>query len=193
MNPTKVDVKFKRDTGQSGRAAPVAVVNLISAAVALSITRPSNITAYEAKDVIGKADSVTPAAAGSAVLKFADITSLGGVLKIVGADLMVHTAAVIAGMANFTLHLYDSEPEAKLDGATWDLTAADRAKYLGSISLGTPVDVGATLFVETNGLAKQVKLAEAGGDLYGVLVTDGAFVPTSGLVFQVRLQVESRS
>lgn len=192
MIDTKVQVKFKNDRGTSGRSAPVAIVNLIAAAVAVLITRPTNVTPYLANSVMGLADTVTPANAGSGILKFANVGADGGVVKVVGADLMVHLGAVPGGMAGFTLHLYDAEPDAKLDGATWDLPAADRAKYLGAIAIGTPVDLGSTLFVESS-VSKQVKLKEGSSDLYGVLVSVGPYTPASGQVMQVRLQVEGKS
>jgi hypothetical protein len=193
MNSTKLDLQYQTDKGSAGRAAPVVVVNQIGVAGAVTIARPNNVTAYGANDMIGVADTVTPANAGSAILKFANVGSKGGMLKIIGADLMVSRVDVPAGMAGFTLHLYDAAPAAKLDNDAWDLPSGDRAKYLGSIALGTPVDIGSTIFVETNTLAKQVKLADASQDLYGVLVTAAGFTPAANEEFKVRLQLENRS
>lgn len=194
MNSTKVDVQFKNMKGAAGRSAPVAVVNKIGVTGVVTITRPQNVTPYAAGDAIGQADTVTPANAGSAILKFADMGAKGAVLKINGVDLMVFLAAVLAGMGSFTLHLYNALPAARLDNdGPWDLLAADRTKYLGSIVIGAPADLGSTLYVENNAVGKQVKLADDSADLYGVLVTAGAYTPGAGDVMQLRLQAESIS
>lgn len=192
--PANLSNQFKNDQGVPYNAQPVALVNHHSNAGSVSITRPSNILAYTAGDMIGQADAGTPANPGDAVLKFADIGNPGGTLKIVGADLLVFLAAVPAGMGIFTLHLYDGVPDAKLDNGAWTFAGAnDRAKYLGSIQIGTPAVVGATLFVVNDALSKQVKLAAGSSDLYGVLVSAGGYTPTSGEQYKVRLQVENKA
>jgi len=58
------------------------------------------------------------------------------------------------------------------------LPSGDRASYVGSIALGTVVDVGDTLYVEQTGLTKQITVP-AGGSLFGYLVTNGAFTATA--------------
>ena len=67
--------------------------------------------------------------------------------------------------------------------------SGDRTAYLGYIDLGTPVDVGSTLFVQFDQINKQLKLASAVTTIYGELVTNGAFTPASGTVFTIRLRV----
>jgi hypothetical protein len=69
-------------------------------------------------------------------------------------------------------------PSALADNAAWDLPSGDRASYVGSIALGTVVDVGSTLYVEQTGLTKQI-IVPAGGSLFGYLVTNGAFTATA--------------
>jgi hypothetical protein len=90
--------------------------------------------------------------------------------------------ALISGETSYTLHLYNvTQPSAQVDNAAFDLVAGDRAAYLGSINLGTPVDLGSTLYVATDGINKQVTLLES-ASLFGVLVTVGAYTPASAAV-----------
>lgn len=193
MTATAVDTEFARMQGGKTFSAPVSVVNLVGASAKVAIARPQNVLAYGAGDAVGQADGVTPANAGSAILTFADVGGAGGVVKIVGADLGIDLSAVPAGMGAFTLHLYDAAPTAILDNAAWTLPAADQPKYLGYIPISAPAVLGGALFVQNDGLAKQVKLAEGSKDLFGVLVTVGGYTPTSGEVYRVRLQVEAKS
>jgi hypothetical protein len=152
----------------------------------VTITRPSNTTAYTAGDVIGVADAGTPANAGSAIHELANIGPAGGWIMITAADLMVYVTGVPAGMTSFRLHLYSASPTAILDNAAWDLPAGDRAGYLGYIDLGSPADVGSTLYVQAEQINKQVKLAAGSTSLYAELVSNGGFTPASGAVKKLR-------
>lgn len=153
----------------------------------LAITRPANTTAYTAADVIGVADSGTPANAGSAIHEFAGIGPKGGHVRLTASTLRVNLSAVTSGMTSFALHLYNAAPTAILDNAAFDLPSGDRAAYLGSIALGTPADLGSTLFIANDAINKHVKLAPGSTSLYALLVTAGAYTPTSGEVFAVTL------
>lgn len=173
-------------------ATPFVPVLDSASASSVSVTRPSNTTAYIAGDVLGAADSGTPANAGSAILEFASIGAAGANILITGASLAVNVTALPSGMTTFRLHLYSASPTAILDNAAWDLVAGDRAAYLGYIDIEKIVDVGSTLYVQTDKLAnstlpKQVKLADAATSLYGLLVTNGGFTPTSGAVKKITL------
>lgn len=143
-----------------------------------SITRPADVTAYAAGDVVG---------ATLAAITFADVGPDFGVVSIADADLRIDVAAVPAGMTSFRLHLYNvAPPSALADNAAWDLPAGDRASYLGYIDLGSPVDVGATLFVQTTGVgAKTIQLKTS--SVFGYLVTNGGFTPSSAAVKTIRL------
>jgi hypothetical protein len=156
----------------------------------LPIIRPSNTTGYTALDVIGVADANVAANAGSAILSFVTIGPVGGIVRILAADLLINLAAVTAGMTTFRLHLYNAAPTAILDNAGYDLVAGDRAAYLGYIDIAAPTDLGSTLYSQViNGTTlPHVKLAAGSSTLYGILQTIGAFTPTSGETYQVRLR-----
>src|SRR4051812_39838611 len=64
--------------------------------------------------------------------------------------LRIDHTALVASEAGYTLHLYNiTPPSALADNAAWDLPSGDRASYLGKLVLGTPVDIGSTLWIET--------------------------------------------
>jgi hypothetical protein len=144
----------------------------------VSVTRPADTTAYTAGDVVGSA---------LAAITFADIGPSFGVVSITDSDIRIDVSSVPAGMTSFRLHLYNvTPPSALADNAAWDLPSGDRASYLGYIDLGTPVDVGSTLFVQTDGSgAKTFQLKTS--SLFGYLVTNGAYTPTSAAVKSIRL------
>jgi hypothetical protein len=129
----------------------------------------------------------TPAAAaylaGDIMQGARELTNIGpaggGEVLIVNTRLRIDHTAVISGETSYTLHLYSvTPPSALADNAVWDLPSDDRASYMGSIALGTPVDLGSTLYVEQTGLAKQVTVP-VGGSLFGYLVTNGGFTATA--------------
>lgn len=133
-----------------------------------AITRPANVTAYSANDVVGGV--LTLAAAGPAA----------GHVVITSADLRYDVSAIPSGMSSFRLYLYRSTPPSALaDNAAWDLPSGDRASFIGYVDLGTIADLGSTLFVQVDGINKQVKLGAAETALYGYLVTTAGYTPAA--------------
>jgi hypothetical protein len=127
-------------------------------------TRPENTTPYTAGDVVLGA------------LEFPLIGGYNSHLLITSAALRIDVAAVPAGMTSFRLHFYSiTPPSALADNAVWDLPSDDRASYLGYIDLGSPVDVGATLFTQVDAINKQIKIETT--SVFGYLVTNGGFTP----------------
>ena len=128
------------------------------------VTRPANQTPYGALDIVG---------AAAAAITF---TGVGGAGEwtINSSELRIDTASVPAGQTSYTLHLFNvTPPSALADNAPFALSAPDAAVYLGAMTLGTPVDQGPLLYVNTNAIGKQLTLASA--DVFGYLVTVGAF------------------
>ncbi len=143
-----------------------------------SNTRPNNATPYGAGDVVG---------ATAAAWTFTNIGPALSDIVITSADLRIDVTSVPSGQTSFRLHLYNvTPPSAAADNDVWDLPAGDRASYLGYIDLGTPVDVGSTLFVQTDtSFRKEVRLVST--SLFAYLVTNGAFTPSAQAVKTVRL------
>lgn len=146
-----------------------------------TLTRPNDTAQYTAGDVIG-------AAAGStAALTFASIGTAAKVIRITGVRLEIDVNAVPSGMTSFRLHLYNVTPPSALgDNAVWDLPAGDRASYLGYVDLGTPADVGSTLYVQSTGLDYDFLMGATTG-LFGYLVTNGTFTPSASTVKAITL------
>ena len=143
----------------------------------VTFTRPADINAYTANDVVG---------ATAAALEFTNSGASGGAIIINSAELEIDINAVPAGMTTHTLHLYGvTPPSALADSAAFDLPAGDRASYLGSLALGTPVDLGSTLYVRTNNIDAQFRLT--GTSLFGYLVTVGGYTPASAVVSKITL------
>lgn len=152
------------------------LVRLGAYSATVSVARPDNSTPYTAGDVVG------------GVVTFSDIGAAGSEIMITDALLRVDVSSVPSGMAGIRAHLYSATPPSALvDNAAWDLPSGDRSVYLGYIDIGTPVDLGSTLWVERQGVNKRVKLAASSTSLYGYLQTIGAFTPTAQAVKSVTL------
>jgi hypothetical protein len=153
----------------------------------VTITRPSNTTAYTAGDVIGVADGVTPANAGSAIITLPSIGPSGGFVLLQSVRLMIGNTSVPAGMAGFRLHLYTASPTAIADNAAFDLVSGDVASYAGYIDLPTPQDLGSTLLTQTDYPGTLVKLAAGSTSLFAELETRGAYTPASATLYDLRV------
>ena len=154
----------------------------ITTQVSVTVTRPANATPFGALDVVGQAST--------GILTFATEYPKGSTIEIKDSWLRVDLNAVTASMTTFTLHLFNAAPTDILDNAPFNLISADRGKYLGSLGLGTPVDIGDTLFVQVAGINKRITLDSTTSSFYGVLTTTGAYTPASGEVLTVTVGME---
>ena len=112
----------------------------------------------------------------------------GGRMVILGSRLLIPITSVPAAMTSFTLQLYSvTPPSALANNAAWDLPSGDNASYLGSVALGTPVDLGSTLYVETLGINKPLTVP-SGGSVFAYLVTNGAYTG-SAVAYTVTLDL----
>ena len=134
----------------------------------VTVTRPANVTIYSAGDVVGGA------------ISFPAIGPAGGEIQVISTDLRADIAAVPAGMTTMRLHLYNvTPPSAIADNGVWDLPSGDRASYLGFIDLGTPADLGSTVYCQADNIQKRIKLASGETAVYGYLVSAGGFTPAA--------------
>ena len=130
--------------------------------------------AYGAGDVMSVAQSMawTTMASGMAIPPSSLIRILTAVVKI-------DITAVPSGQTSYTLALYSvTPPSAQADNDAWTLASADLSSYLGSISIGTPVDLGASLYVKQQFIDFDIGLASTSG-MFGELVTVGAHTATA--------------
>lgn len=164
--PTGVTCKFQEMT--DGTYAEVMGIAPGAARAQVTITRPANVTPYTAGDVVG------------GVITFPSMGAAGSQAMLTSVDLRIDIAAIPSGMTSFRLYLYSvTPPSALADNAVWDLPAGDRAGFIGYIDLGSPLDLGSTLFTQLDTINKHVKLGAAETALFGYLVTTGGFTPAA--------------
>jgi hypothetical protein len=147
---------------------------------AVTITRPSNTTAYTAGDVVGDTG-------GSAIITLPSIGPSGGYVLVQSVSLVFSDAAVISGMAAFRLHFYSASPTAIADNAAFDLASGDRGAYMGFVDIPAPQDMGSSLFTQADYSGRLIKLAAASTTLYAELETRGAYTPASASTIEVRV------
>lgn len=175
--------------------APPAYTNGTNNALSLTATgaiRTSAETGFTA------AASFTPAAAAygagdlmSVAQEFAftdgngNAVPAGSLMRILTAVTKIDVTSVPAGQTSYTLHCYNvTPPSAQADNDAWTLASGDLASYLGSINLGTPVDLGAALYVKSGYIDFDMRLV--GTSIFGVLVTAGAHT-AAAVARQIRL------
>ena len=133
------------------------------------------------------AASHTAGDANGAIGEFTNIGPYSGRVKILGASLLVN------GGTNETtawqLHLFNvTPPSALADDGAFVLAAGDQASYLGYVDLAQVVDLGDTLYIQTNNIFKPVKLA--GTSLCAYLVNTTTLTPQN-VAHIVTLHTES--
>lgn len=148
-------------------------INSGGSGASVSFTRPNNTTAYGAGAVLGPSTSTT------AALEFTNMgPSTGGEIMLTTSNFEIDVSSIPSGMTSFVLHFYSSTPpSAYADGATFDLPSGDRSVYLGNVNIGSPVDLGSTLYVNTTQLNQQLTLT--GSSLFAYLVTTTGYTPTA--------------
>jgi hypothetical protein len=147
-----------------------------------TITRPNNADPYIAGDVVGQDPAVN--------MTFSNILPLsGGRFAILSVRMRIDVNAIPAGMQGFRLHLYNATPTGIADNAAYNLPEADRAKYLGYVTLSVPLDNGDTLWCQDDGVNFIGKLATGSTTIYGILQTPFAFTPTALCVKAVFMEV----
>ncbi len=150
----------------------------------VTLTRTADTNAYTANDVVGAATGSTAALTFTWLDRAGNAPPSGAILMVVTSMLQINITAAPSGMTSFRLYNYSVTPPSALgDNAAFDLPSGDRAAFAGCgyIDLGSPVDLGSTLYVEQNGINKQIKLA--GTTSFAYPVTIGAYTPGSGDVF----------
>lgn len=148
----------------------------------VTITRPSNATAYTAGDVVGDTG-------GSAIISLTAAGPTAGFVIIQSISLVFSDSTVPSGMGAFRLHLYSASPTAIADNAAFDLLSGDRANYMGFIDLPTPSDFGSSLYTQTDYPGRLIKLGAASTTLFAELETRGAYTPVSASTVSIRVNL----
>lgn len=112
--------------------------------------------AHSAGDVIG------------AATEFKGLSqSTGSGVQIVSASLLVATGTLVT--TTWRVYLYTvTPPSAIADNGIFDIPSGDRASFAGYIDIAQLVDVGSTIYVQSDNINKAIRLA--GRSAFGYLV-----------------------
>ncbi len=153
----------------------------------------TNLVALTAQSYSASA-TFTPAAAShvagdvnGGAQEFTTIGPSAGRIKIIGASLAINGGTIET--TAWQLHLFNvTPPSAVADDGAFTLASGDRASYLGYVDLAQVVDLGDTLYIQTNNIFKPVKLA--GTSLFAYLVNTTTLTPQN-VAHIVTLHTES--
>ena len=102
----------------------------------------------------------------------------GSLIRILDVITKIDISALQASEGAYALQCYGvTPPSAQADQDAWTLASADLPSYSGSISLGTPVDLGAALYIKQSNIDVDIKLTTS--SLWGRLVTTPGFTATA--------------
>jgi hypothetical protein len=162
------DVGAQRDLG-NGVTVPVVASGASGYDSTAAVTRPNNTTAYTGGDVVG----------GAYEMKLAG--PIGGRVRVDFASLLPAISAIPTGMTSFRQHFYSiMPPSAIADNSPWDLPASDVPYYLGYIDVGSPADLGSSLYVQTPQNSLPLQLAPGSTSVFCYAVTNGGYTPANG-------------
>lgn len=140
-----------------------------------SFTRPADITAYAAQDVVSNSTTAP------AVLTFSSAGRANGGSGIILSARHMKSSTGVSG-ATYRLHLYKVAPTAQNDNAQFAMLYANRTNRIGYIDFthqtaGTGSDSSAALSTILN----LPFVCDAGSSsLFGILTVTSAYTPTSG-------------
>lgn len=151
-----------------------------------SFTRPADITAYAANDLVANsttAGSVTP-------MSFVFPTGVGESIHI--RAIKVQKSGTTATNGDFHLRLYSSSPTvANGDNGAW---SSNLSGYLGKVEatiVEAFTDGCASVSAIAEGSDVHYKFPPSTNTIYGLLVSDAAYTPASGEVFTITLFAEA--
>ena len=145
--------------------------------------RPNNTTQYAANDVVADSDSAPTINSITTDLKKQDSCMITNA-KILIAD------GTNTNMLGFRLALYNAEPGTLTnDNASFNLAAADRAKFLGYVDIDAPIDFGDTVWGQTRNINHEITLVD--GKIYFQLITLGTETPAAQANYTVYLDLIS--
>ena len=148
----------------------------------VSVTRPADTTAYAPGDVVGTA--VT----GTLIIPNASFGEFdAGIIQ----QAVVVSSAAVGTSPDLELWLFDSTVAAIADNAAWAPTDAEMLTLVGIVEFPTAdwklASTSAVCVADNISLPFNTKKGTS--KLYGVLVVRNAYVPVSGEIFTLRLQV----
>jgi hypothetical protein len=156
---------------------PAAIRETVTQAYRGTFSFICGTTAYAVNDAVGPGGA-------AAALEFPNTGPRGAEVMITSVWLRIDAAALVTNGGNeggYRLALFNvTPPSALADSGAWGLPSDDRDAFLGFVEIGTPAAQGASgasLWVENNGLLKQVTLLGTG--LWGYLLSNAAYTPSA--------------
>lgn len=143
----------------------------ISGCIATASFTPTAV-AYLANDIMGASQEFAFTMANGVAVP------TGSLIRILTAITRIDATALQASEAAYQLQGYSvTQPSAQADNDAWTLASADLASYRGTIPLGTPVDLGAALYIKSSAIDLDVKLITS--SMFARLQTLAGFTPTA--------------
>lgn len=174
-NPGRADISVDNSGG-------------ISTVISGTFTRPADTVTYAANDAIANSTSAPVA------ITFANAAvRSGGSGFVIGATIIDQANQTLK--LNATLHLFSAVPATLTnDNVALALAAVDLANYVGNVKFtsASVVNAGAAaagIVALTGTLSNPLPYKCATTSLFGVLQADNAYVPTSGEVFLLLLNL----
>jgi hypothetical protein len=146
----------------------------------VQFTRPNDASGYVAGDVIG--------ASGSAIHTLSGVGPSGGYILIQSVEFIIDSTSVPSGMGSFRTHFYTSTPSGITDNAAFNLVSGEAGSYVGYIDLPTPLDLGSTLYTQTDYPGRLIQLASGSTSLFCEIQTVNAYTPASGTSHMFRVK-----
>lgn len=151
-----------------------------------SATRPANTTTYTAGDVVGD----------GTVLEFVNASARSSEPGII-QQAIISSSAYVTPAPDLELWLFDTTVTADADNAAFTPTDAELATLVGVIDFSTTTwktgtataGAGGNMVCVADNLGIPFNTISNQNSLYGVLVTRNAYVPISGEIFTIRLQI----
>ena len=163
---------------------PISKLNKVVA----EFTRPSDTTAYAAKDVISDSTS------SPTYMTFPNpvrTNSAGG--YVVKARIMSDSTAPSTASVVFKLHLFHTAPTAINDNTAYTMLYANRNKRIVVITFPAAATEGTgsdSCHARVSNDTVAFLVDDSSNVLYGILETDTAFPPASGQRFYVELIID---
>ena len=145
----------------------------------VSFARAGDTTGYTAGDVIGTS--------GTAIHTLSGVGPSGGFVLVQSVSLFVANTSVPSGMGAFRLHFYSASPSGITDNTPFNLQSGEVASYMGYAELPTPQDLGSMLYTQSDYVGRQLRLASGQTSLFAELETRGAYTPSSGTNYEIRV------
>lgn len=150
--------------------------------VETSFTRPADTNQYTAGDVVSDSTS------SPSIMTFSQVAVGNNEPGIIRKVIFVGDESAQTN-SHFYLFLFNDSVTAQNDNAEFSFSYTDRTKLISVIALN-PVSIGGSDQIDVVDVEIPFVCAGGADDIYGILVADADYTPTSGENFSVSLVIE---